>query len=179
MSDSQGCPLNLCVPMGYQKPLFLRLTIDFFNFGFISVHESYLRIYRNDKMSDIVRMYPVPSQKNDTIFTSFLNNFLDFQKSTFVRGKRLEILSSIILPCGYVRSHKKCGPNRFSRFDVYWTQKHTHIPQTPRKAKYVYRNGLENNLRNLTLKEGSQGSLKTTSTVPLMPENYVCSPVNT
>ena len=124
----------------------------------------------------------IPCQARKTILyllQSFLNNFLDFQKSTFVRGKRLEILSSIILPCGYVRSHKKCGPNRFSRFDVYWTQKHTHIPQTPRKAKYVYRNGLENNLRNLTLKEGSQGSLKTTSTVPLIPENYVCSPVNT
>ena len=31
--------------------------------------------------------------------------------------------SFINLPCGHVMSHKKFGPDRFSRFDVYWIQK--------------------------------------------------------
>ena len=32
----------------------------------------------------------------------------------------LNFLSFINLPCGTVKSHKKFGPDRFSRFDVYW-----------------------------------------------------------
>ena len=37
-------------------------------------------------------------------------------------------------------SHKKFGPDRFSRFDVYWTQtdKQTNR-QTDRQAKFIYR----------------------------------------
>ena len=36
------------------------------------------------------------------------------------------------LPCGHVMSHKNFGPDRLSRFDVYWTQ-------TNRQAKFIYR----------------------------------------
>ena len=33
-------------------------------------------------------------------------------------------------------SHKKFGPDRFSRFDVYWIQTNK---QTDRQAKFIYR----------------------------------------
>ena len=33
-------------------------------------------------------------------------------------------------------SHKKFGPDRFSRFDVYWIQTNK---QTNRQAKFIYR----------------------------------------
>ena len=33
-------------------------------------------------------------------------------------------------------SHKKFGPDRVSRFDVYWIQTNR---QTPRQAKFIYR----------------------------------------
>ena len=52
----------------------------------------------------------------------FKKNFVDFQnfqKSNFDGGKFLKILSFINLPWAYVMSHKKFGPDRFSRFDVY------------------------------------------------------------
>ena len=49
-------------------------------------------------------------------------DFQNFQKSNFDGGKFLKILSSINLPWGHVRSHKKFGPDRFSRFGVYWIQ---------------------------------------------------------
>ena len=63
-------------------------------------------------------------------------NFQNFQKSNFDGGKLLKIWSSINLPWGHARSHKKCGPDRFSRFDVYWIQTNK---QTPRQAKFIYR----------------------------------------
>ena len=47
---------------------------------------------------------------------------MDFQKQNFDGGKFLKIRSSINLPWGQVMSHKKFGPDRFSRFDVYWIQ---------------------------------------------------------
>ena len=34
----------------------------------------------------------------------------------------LEIVVAGLPPLGHVRSHTKFGPNRFSRFDVYWIQ---------------------------------------------------------
>ena len=40
-------------------------------------------------------------------------NVADFKK---------KMLSFINLPCGHVMSHTKYGPDRFSRFDVYWIQ---------------------------------------------------------
>ena len=37
-------------------------------------------------------------------------------------------------------SHKKFGPDRFSRFDVYWIQTNRHPnKQTDRQAKFIYR----------------------------------------
>ena len=37
-------------------------------------------------------------------------------------------------------SHKKFGPDRFSRFDVYWIQTNKQTPKHPdRKAKFIYR----------------------------------------
>ena len=49
-------------------------------------------------------------------------DFQNFQKSNFDRGKFLKILSFINLPLDHMMSHKKFGPDRFSRFDVYWIQ---------------------------------------------------------
>ena len=41
-------------------------------------------------------------------------------------------------------SHKKFGPDRFSRFDVYWIQTDRQTPkQTYRQAKFIYRSFLE------------------------------------
>ena len=38
---------------------------------------------------------------------------------------------------GHARSHKKNGPDRFSRIDVYWIQTDTNPDkQTDRQAKY-------------------------------------------
>ena len=34
----------------------------------------------------------------------------------------MKIRSSINLPWGHVRFHKKYGPDWFRRFDVYWSQ---------------------------------------------------------
>jgi len=45
-----------------------------------------------------------------------------------------------------VMSHKKCGPDRFSRFDVYWIQTNKHTNgQTDRQAKFIYRFHQDNN----------------------------------
>ena len=71
-------------------------------------------------------------------FIKFFCGFSKFLEIDYFRGKSLKIRSSIILPCGHVMSHKKCGPDRFSRFDVYRTQ-------TPRQTNrhkgkvYIYR----------------------------------------
>ena len=45
---------------------------------------------------------------------------MDFKN--FHGGIFFKICSSINLPWGHARSHKKIGPDRFSRFDVYWIQ---------------------------------------------------------
>ena len=58
----------------------------------------------------------------------FSKNF----KSHFVIGEFLKIWPLINFSWGLVRSHKTFGPDRFSRFDVYWIQ-------TDRWAKYTYR----------------------------------------
>ena len=67
-----------------------------------------------------------------TIEPRFLNQAEENLPSSSI--KILKIRSSINLPWGYVRSHKKTGPNQFSRFDVYWIQTNT---QTDRQAKYI------------------------------------------
>ena len=62
-------------------------------------------------------------------------DFQNFQKSNFDGGKFLEIRSSINLPWAYVMSHKIFGPDRFSRFDVYWIQTNR---QTNRQTSQIY-----------------------------------------
>ena len=43
-------------------------------------------------------------------------------------------------------SHKKFGPDRFSRFDVYWIQTDRQTDkQTNRQAKFIYRRELNPN----------------------------------
>jgi len=64
------------------------------------------------------------------IFKQWGKNFADlkkkklanFQEFNFFKLKTLKFLTLINLPCGHVISHKKFGPDRFSRFDVYWIQ---------------------------------------------------------
>ena len=53
--------------------------------------------------------------------------------------------------CGHVMSHKKFGPDRFSRFDAYWIQ--TDRQKTNRQAKFIYR--LKNQLLNCSGKESN------------------------
>ena len=50
--------------------------------------------------------------------------FKIFQIKNF-KHKFLKVWSFINLPWGLVRSHTKLWPNRFSSFDVYWTQTDT------------------------------------------------------
>ena len=69
-------------------------------------------------------------------------NFVVFQifKNIILIEANLRIWSSRNLPWGHARFHKKIGPDRFSRFDVYWIQTDTnHEKQTDRQAKYKYR----------------------------------------
>jgi len=68
--------------------------------------------------------------KNSRIF----KNFNYFTKIKIFKTHFLKFLSFINLPCGHVMSHKKCGPNRFSHFDVFIGYK-----QTDRQAKFIYR----------------------------------------
>ena len=49
-------------------------------------------------------------------------NVQKFNEDRILMDKYLKFLSFINLPCGHVMSHIKFGPDRFSRFDVYWIQ---------------------------------------------------------
>ena len=50
----------------------------------------------------------------------------------------MKIWSSINLPWGHARSHTKFGPDRFSRFDVYWIQTDKQTPkQTDKPNLYI------------------------------------------
>ena len=62
-------------------------------------------------------------------------DFQNFQKSNFDRGKFLKILSFINFPWDHMMSHKKFGPDRFSRFDVYWIQTDK---QTNKQTSQIY-----------------------------------------
>ena len=53
-------------------------------------------------------------------------DFQNFMKIEFCWMLIIEIWSSINLPWGHVRFHTKFGPNRFTRFDVYWIKKNKH-----------------------------------------------------
>ena len=69
---------------------------------------------------DLLKTWIQPPQGRRQEF-EFLD-FQNFQKSNFDGGKFLKIWSLINLPWGHARFHKNCGPDRFSRFDVYWIQ---------------------------------------------------------
>ena len=52
-------------------------------------------------------------------------------------------------------SHKKIGPDRFSRFDVYWIQTNKQTNRHPdRQAKFIYRR--VNALINIGYKDGKE-----------------------
>ena len=53
-------------------------------------------------------------------FVDFIILFRGYSKSS-----ENQILSIYNLPCGYVSCLKNSGPDRFSRFDVYWLQTET------------------------------------------------------
>ena len=57
----------------------------------------------------------------------------------------MKIRSSINLPWGHVRSHKKYGPDLFSRFDVYWSLTNSADRQV--QTSKVYREGKEERSR--------------------------------
>ena len=70
-------------------------------------------------------------KKNSRIF----KNLNLFTKLKTLKTHFLKFLSFINLPCGHVMSHKKFGPDRFSRFDVYWVQTDK---QTDRQTSQIY-----------------------------------------
>jgi len=67
---------------------------------------------------------------NQKKFADLNKNFVHFQN--FHKFNEIRILMEtniwnfINLPWGRVRSHTKFGPDRFSRFDVYWIQTNIH-----------------------------------------------------
>ena len=71
------------------------------------------------------------------IFFADLKKIADFQEFKFFTKLKtfktyfFKFLSFINLPCGQVMSHKKFGPDRFSRFDVFGYK------QTDRQAKFI------------------------------------------
>ena len=71
-------------------------------------------------------------KKNSRIFKIFKN----FTKIKTFKHKFLKFWSFIKLPWGHVMSYTKLGPDRFSRYDVYWIQANR---QTDRQAKFIYR----------------------------------------
>ena len=63
--------------------------------------------------------------------------YIIFKLKTF-KTHFFKFLSFITLPCGHVMSHKKFGPDRFSRFDVYWIQTNKQTNRHPdRQAKGI------------------------------------------
>ena len=67
-------------------------------------------------MADFSIQISAFSKKKFKLFQYFFSSNFDF----------------VSLPWGHMRSHKKCGPDRFSRFDVYFLQ-------TDRQSTYIYR----------------------------------------
>jgi len=73
------------------------------------------------------------------ILRIFKTKIADFQEFNFFTKlktfKTHFFLSFINLSCGHVMSHKKFGPDQFSRFDVYWIQTNRH---PNRQAKFTF-----------------------------------------
>ena len=77
-------------------------------------------------------------------FRGFLKKIREFSRFyNFLQKKNFKhnffkFLSFVNLPCGHVMSHKKFGPDRFSRFDVYWIQTNKQTPkQTDKPNLYI------------------------------------------
>jgi len=84
--------------------------------------------------------------KEKKLFADFKKKIADFQEfNLFYKLKTfkthfLKFLSFINLPCGHVMSHKKFGPDRFSRFDVYWIQTNRQTDrQTDKQTSQIYK----------------------------------------
>ncbi len=60
---------------------------------------------------------------------------MEWNANIFDGDKYLKFRSFTNLPCGHVMTHKKFGPDRFSRFDVYWIQTNK---QTNRQTSQIY-----------------------------------------
>ena len=84
-------------------------------------------------------MYIV-KQKQTNKFYKNNRVFSKFSEIKICYSLIFENLSSINLPWGHARTHKKIGPDQFSRFSVYWIQ-------TNRQAKYRY---IDNDKKILT-----------------------------
>jgi len=73
-----------------------------------------------------------------TIFSVIVQFPKHIQYCWLVLGTNFcEFLSFINLPCGHVMSHTKFGPDRFSRFDVYWIQTDRHPDKKQTSQIYV------------------------------------------
>ena len=72
-----------------------------------------------------------------------------------------QLLCSINLPVGHVRSHTIFGPDLFSRFDVYWLQTNTLI-------RKVYRNGTNSVFAVVKLVPGSDDGVSGTLYIRLV-----------
>ena len=83
-------------------------------------------------------------------------------------------------------SHKKFGPDRFSRFDVYWIQTNKQTDkQTDRQAKFIYRYNIEQDgsARLLAVLRFYISTLKCTRPIdspckpynPILGEFFTCS----
>jgi len=80
------------------------------------------------KKKKILRIFKKKSRISKNL--NFFTKLKTFETHFF------KFLSFINLTCGHVMSHKKFGPDRFSRFDVYWIQTDK---QTDSQAKFIYR----------------------------------------
>ena len=90
-------------------------SISTFNCGFISKHRLFVQ-------------YKPKTNKKFANFIIFFAHFQNFTKKTF-KHKFFKFWSFINLSWGHVGSHTKFGPDRFSRFDVYWIQTYRHPSQ--------------------------------------------------
>ena len=88
-------------------------------FLFREFHDKILWILKIYLKSNFVRGF---HKKNSQIFKILKN----FTKIKNFKHKYLKFWSFINLSWGHARSHKKLGPDRFSRFDVYWIQINRH-----------------------------------------------------
>ena len=62
-----------------------------------------------------------------------------FTKLKTFKTQFLKFFSFLNLPWGHVRSHEKFGPDRFSRFDVYWIQTNKQTDKPNLYIDLIYR----------------------------------------